>query len=135
MEIEDIVEVEEAFRRAARYARTAGFDGIEVHASTGYLMEEFLSPYSNKRQDHYGGSLENRCRFLFEVLDAVRTAWEGQPLILGVKLTVRQRVPGGLTLDEGTEIAYKLDQEKSVDSACILRSVSWYRKRAKLSAV
>jgi NADPH-dependent 2,4-dienoyl-CoA reductase/sulfur reductase-like enzyme len=94
--------------------RQAGYDGVEIHASTGYLIEQFLSPFSNTRTDAYGGSLENRRRFLDQVIDAVRDAWEGQPLVLGVKLTVRQQVPGGLTFDEGLAIARWLDQEKHV---------------------
>ena len=115
MDADDIAAVLEAFAQGARYVCEAGFDGIELHASTGYLIEQFLSPYSNKRKDAYGGSLENRCRFLFEVLDALRKAWKGEPMILGVKLTVRQRIPGGLTQADGCQAAQWLDQQKGVD--------------------
>ncbi len=115
MDAGDIAAVLEAFAQGARYVCEAGFDGIELHASTGYLIEQFLSPYSNKRTDGYGGSLENRCRFLFEVLDRLRKAWSGEPMILGVKLTVRQRIPGGLTQEDGCQVAKWLDQQKRVD--------------------
>ncbi len=115
MDAQDIAAVLDAFAQGARYVCEAGFDGIELHASTGYLIEQFLSPYTNKRKDGYGGSLENRCRFLFEVLDRLRKAWSGEPMILGVKLTVRQRVPGGLTQAEGCQVARWLDRRKGVD--------------------
>lgn len=115
MNQEDIGAVLGAFARSARYVCEAGFDGIELHASTGYLIEEFLSPYSNKRKDSYGGSLENRCRFLFEVMDALRGAWGRESIILGVKLTVQQRVPGGLTLEDGCQVAQWMEEIKGVD--------------------
>ena len=60
-----------AFAQAARHARQAGFDGVEVHGANGYLIDQFLRDGSNQRTDHYGGSVENRARFLFEVLEAV----------------------------------------------------------------
>ena len=60
------------YRKAAENARAAGFDGVEVHAANGYLIDQFLRDGTNKRTDRYGGSLENRTRFMLEVLDAVR---------------------------------------------------------------
>ncbi|NIO08765.1 MAG: FAD-dependent oxidoreductase [Deltaproteobacteria bacterium] len=115
MDAGDMAAVLEAFAQGARYVCEAGFDGIELHASTGYLMEQFLSPYSNKRTDDYGGSLENRSRFLFEVIDVLRGAWSGEPMILGIKLTVRQRIPGGLSLEDGCQVAQWLEQQKGLD--------------------
>jgi len=115
MDSADIAAVLHAFSRSASYVREAGFDGVELHASTGYLVEQFLSPFSNRRQDAYGGSLENRCRFIFEVLDALRSGWGEFSMILGVKLTVQQRIPGGLSLEEGCLIAQRIEQEKSVN--------------------
>lgn len=72
----DIAETVEAFRQAAIRAGHAGFDVIELHAAHGYLLNEFLSPLSNKRTDDYGGSAENRYRFLREVIDAVNDVWQ-----------------------------------------------------------
>lgn len=65
----------EDYRKAAAAAREAGFDGVEIHGANGYLINQFLAENSNKRKDEYGGSIENRARFLFEVLDAVTTEW------------------------------------------------------------
>ncbi len=73
------------YRQAAANARAAGFDGIEVHAANGYLLDQFLRDGSNIRQDAYGGPVENRARLLFEVLDAVTAVWE--PDQVGVRLS------------------------------------------------
>lgn len=71
---EDILLTKSAYITAARNAVTAGFDGVELHGANGYLLEEFLSPVSNIRKDNYGGSIENRCRFVIEVAGAVAEA-------------------------------------------------------------
>jgi NADPH2 dehydrogenase len=85
MSKEDIKEVVEAFRAGARRSAEAGYDIIELHGAHGYLINEFLSPLSNKRTDEYGGSSENRARFLKEILSAVREVWpEDKPIILRV---------------------------------------------------
>ncbi|NKJ45582.1 alkene reductase [Burkholderia sp. SG-MS1] len=73
--IEEIPGVIEEFRHAAALAKQAGFDGVELHAANGYLPDQFLQDGSNHRTDAYGGSLENRARFLFEVLDAIGSVW------------------------------------------------------------
>ena len=65
----------EDYRKATKAAREAGFDGVEIHGANGYLINQFLASNTNKRKDEYGGSLENRARFLFEVLDAASTEW------------------------------------------------------------
>jgi len=70
----DIVQTKNEFIAAAANAITAGFDGVELHGANGYLLEEFLSPISNIRTDNYGGSIENRCRFVVEVVTAVAAA-------------------------------------------------------------
>ncbi|MCA8233198.1 alkene reductase [Burkholderia cenocepacia] len=74
--LEEIPGVIEEFRHAAALAKQAGFDGVELHAANGYLPDQFLRDGSNHRTDAYGGSLENRARFLFEVLDAIGSVWE-----------------------------------------------------------
>lgn len=80
---DDIVEVINSFREGAERARKAGFDVLELHGAHGYLINEFLSPLTNKRKDEYGGSLENRSRFLKEVIKAVREVWPTEkPLIV-----------------------------------------------------
>ncbi|MBU5331183.1 NADPH dehydrogenase NamA [Anaerocolumna aminovalerica] len=82
---EDIKNVAEAFKEAARRADLAGFDTIELHGAHGYLINQFLSPLTNKRTDEYGGNAENRSRFLKEILQAIKTVWpEEKPVILRV---------------------------------------------------
>jgi NADPH2 dehydrogenase len=73
MSIDEIHSVQTQFVQAALRAQSAGYDGIEVHAAHGYLIHEFLSPLSNKREDEYGGSVENRARFLHEILRSIRS--------------------------------------------------------------
>ncbi|QXE00343.1 NADPH dehydrogenase NamA [Terribacillus sp. DMT04] len=81
--IDKIKELVEAYRQAALRAKEAGFDVIEIHAAHGYLINQFLSPLTNKRIDMYGGARENRYRFLREVIDAVRQVWDG-PLFVRI---------------------------------------------------
>ena len=83
MTLADIDNVIEAFKNAAVRARQAGFDVLEIHGAHGYLISEFLSPATNKRSDQYGGSQENRYRLLRQVIDAIRSVWEG-PLLVRV---------------------------------------------------
>src|ERR1700734_136790 len=71
LETEEVKDVVEEFRRGATNAKRAGFDGVEVHGANGYLIDQFLRDKTNKRTDRYGGSIENRSRFLLEVVDAV----------------------------------------------------------------
>ncbi len=75
LETEEIPGIVEAFRRGAERAKTAGFDGVELHAANGYLIDQFLQDKTNKRTDRYGGSVENRARFLLEIVDAVIEVW------------------------------------------------------------
>ena len=79
---DDIKEIVDQFKQAARRANEAGFDTIEIHGAHGYLISEFLSPLSNKREDEYGGSTENRTRFLKEVLEGVKEVWPEEKAIL-----------------------------------------------------
>ncbi len=85
LEIEEIPGIVEAFRQGVVNARRAGFDGVEVHGANGYLLDQFLRDGSNRRSDRYGGSVENRTRFLLEVVEAVCGAWE--PARVGVRLS------------------------------------------------
>ena len=83
----EIPEVIAQFRAGAENARRAGFDGVEIHAANGYLIDQFLRDGTNRRTDRYGGSVENRARFLFEVVEAVTGAWG--PGRVGVRLGCR----------------------------------------------
>ncbi len=106
MEIEDIDELIEYYSKSAANAKAGGFDGVEIHCASGYLLEQFLSPLSNKRTDEYGGSLDNRIRFLLRVLERVRKTI-GNDMALGVRLCCDELVAGGLTPDDAKEIAKK----------------------------
>lgn len=75
LELHEIPAIIEAFRRGAENAKAAGFDGVEIHGANGYLLDQFLQDGTNKRTDGYGGSLENRARFMLEVADAVISVW------------------------------------------------------------
>ncbi|WP_234970227.1 oxidoreductase [Carboxydothermus pertinax] len=104
---EEIKELIEAFGQAARRAKEAGFDAVEIHGAHGYLLNQFLSPYSNKRTDEYGGNLENRLRFPIEVIKKVREeVGEDFPIIY--RMSAEEYVAGGITLEESKVIAKKL---------------------------
>ncbi len=108
--VEEIREVTDLFAQAAVRAKKAGFDGVEIHAAHGYLLAGFLSPYTNKRRDPYGGTLENRARILFEVIEEVRKC-VGRDYIVGCRLNAREfGVEGGLTLEDSRAIAVKLSK-------------------------
>ena len=83
MSKEDIKTTVEAFKNGARRAKEAGFDIIEIHGAHGYLVNQFLSPLTNKRADEYGGSRDNRYRFLSEIIDAIKSEWDG-PLFVRI---------------------------------------------------
>ena len=78
MTVQDIKRTVEDFRKAAENAKAAGFDGVEIHAANGYLINQFLDASTNLRDDEYGGSIENRTRFLNEILEAVLTVWPAE---------------------------------------------------------
>lgn len=110
-EIQGIVR---AFADAARRALEAGFQIIEIHAAHGYLIHQFLSPVSNKRSDAYGGSFENRIRFLIEVVEAARSVWPSH-LPLFVRISATDWLPeGGWDLEQSVELAKAL-KSKGVD--------------------
>lgn len=100
----DIQEKTEDFVRAAQLAQKAGFDAVEIHAGHGYLLSQFLSPWTNRRRDDYGGSLENRLRFPVAVIAEVRAA-VGQDYPILVKMNQRDGMRGGLEIDEAVEVA------------------------------
>jgi 2,4-dienoyl-CoA reductase-like NADH-dependent reductase (Old Yellow Enzyme family) len=113
----DAVVIEEAissFAAAARRAQEAGFRIIELHAGHGYLFHQFLSPLSNTRTDQYGGTLENRARFLMETITAVRRLWPSN-LPLFIRLSVSDWVKGGWDLPEAIELCRMIKARGDVD--------------------
>lgn len=99
-----------AYGNAVRLAREAGFDAVEIHAGHGYLISQFLSPYTNHRKDEYGGSLENRMRFMDEVMDEVMKA-AGSDMAVLVKMNMRDGFKGGMDIDESLEVAQRLKDD------------------------
>lgn len=109
LSVDEIHELVKAWANAARNAVKAGFDAVEIHAAHGYLLHEFYSPLSNTRTDEYGGSYENRVRFLKEVTVAVRAAIpETMPLF--VRISASDWTPGGWTVEESVVLAGELEQ-------------------------
>ncbi len=106
---EEIDYIVEAFALASKRAQDSGFDGVEIHAAHTYLINQFLSPYYNRRDDQYGGNLENRMRFLVEIYQAIR-ALVGNDFPILVKLTATEFFEGGLTFDETREICKELER-------------------------
>ena len=104
MTSEDMAEVKGHFAQAARRARKAGFDLLELHCAHGYLLASFLSPLTNHRSDAYGGSLENRLRYPLEVFDAVRGAWPKEKPT-SVRISATDWVDGGIVAAEAVAIA------------------------------
>jgi len=94
MSLERIAEIVRAFAQAAGRARQAGFDSVELHGAHGYLLNQFLSPFSNNREDEYGGSEENRMRFILEVIAAARKA-VGDDFPLCIRISADEMVRGG----------------------------------------
>ncbi len=114
IEPEEIAEIVRGYALVARHVRDGGFDGAELQSSHSSLMRQFFSPYYNRRYDNYGGSLENRMRFALEVIAAVR-AEVGRDFTLGIRLCGDELIPAGLTLDDVTEIARRLEATGQLD--------------------
>ncbi len=110
-----LAKVRDDFVATARRAARLGFDGLELHAAHGYLLHQFLSPVANRRQDEYGGSLENRMRFPLEVFEAVRAAFPADRPVWA-RISATDWVPGGWDIDSSIALSYAL---KSRDCAAI----------------
>lgn len=113
LSVDEIKKIQADFVRAAELAVKAGFDGIELHAAHGYLINQFYSAVTNKRTDEYGGSLENRFRFLKEIIEGIK-AVVPRRFIVGARLGVFEYAEGGLTLEEAAQLA-KWCQECGLD--------------------
>ncbi|WP_051409240.1 NADH:flavin oxidoreductase [Syntrophorhabdus aromaticivorans] len=107
MTLEDIEHATAWFARAAARAQSAGFDGVELHGGTGYLLSQFLSPRTNRRTDGYGGTPQNRMRFPLEVVDAVMAA-VGKGFPVGYRFIAEEFFPEGLHTDEAIPFAKEL---------------------------
>ncbi len=120
LKIKEIRSLEQEFVDAAVRVKKSGADGVELHASHGYLIQQFLSPYTNRRKDEYGGSLENRMRFLLEIIAGIREAC-GKDFPLMVRLSVEEFYDAigmgdvGIKLPEGIEMA-KILEKAGVDA-------------------
>lgn len=99
----------EAFGQGAARAKRAGFDGVQIHAAHGYLLSQFLSPFYNKRQDEYGGSIENRARFLLAVYERIRGAVGSEFPVL-VKMNAQDFLEGGFSSLEMVQVASMLEK-------------------------
>src|SRR3954467_5560707 len=102
----EIADVTEVYAQSGRRIAEAGIDAIEIHGAHGYLVNQFLSPYTNTRTDEYGGSLDNRMRFVTEIIAATRRHVGGFPI--GIRINGSDRVEGGLTNEDMQEIARRL---------------------------
>jgi len=125
MSLEVIRRVQDDFVRGAARAKKAGFDAVEVLASAGYLICQFLSPKTNKREDEYGGTFENRMRFGLEVVEKVRNEI-GPDMALIVRVAGNDFVPGSLTNTE-TRVFARACQDKGAD--CINVTGGWHESR------
>lgn len=124
MTLEDIKRVQDKFVAAAVRCKKAGYDGVELHGAHGYLIAQFFSKYYNHRTDAYGGSLENRCRFIDEIIAAIRAKLGRYPIsvrICGDEMTPE---PGFLTLEDGLEIGRHLEAQ-GIDCINISNGSSW----------
>ncbi|MEJ2656742.1 MAG: NADH:flavin oxidoreductase [Desulfobacterales bacterium] len=109
LSIDDIRDIIAAFGVGARRARAWGFDAVQLHGAHGFLINQFLSPLTNRRTDDYGGSMENRCRFLLEVYKEVRqTVGEDYPVL--IKLNASDNLDGGLEIDDAMNAARSLSR-------------------------
>ena len=105
--LDEIGALVDKFAQAALRAREAGFDGVQLHGAHGYLISQFVSPYTNRRTDDYGGNDENRFKFVREILLAIRKACPGFPLF--IKWNSEDFVEGGLTQDESLRMVFDME--------------------------
>ena len=121
MDKEEINEMIRGYAKTSKILEQAGYDGVELQAAHGFLIESFLSPFSNKRTDEYGGSLEKRMRFVLEIINAIR-AEVSPEFVLGIAYSPDEGIPGGISIDgQGVEIARRLEATEKIDYLAISR--------------
>ncbi|MBI2907220.1 MAG: FAD-dependent oxidoreductase [Chloroflexi bacterium] len=113
LEKEEMYQIMDKWAAGVGRAKKAGYDMVEIHAAHGYLIEQFMSPYTNKRTDEYGGSLENRMRFALELLERIRKV-VGDKYPIGFRLGAEEFVAGGLTVKDTPAIAKILESAGAV---------------------
>lgn len=121
--LDEIKEVKHWFVDATRRAEEAGFDGVEIHGAHYYLLSSFLSSYTNRRDDEYGGSIENRARLSVEIIKMIREELGDYPLIF--RMNGFENVQDGISMEEGIELA-KLIERAGIDSlhiSCVVDSI------------
>lgn len=115
--VHEIERIIEEFANAARRAKIAGFDAVELHGAHGYLIAQFLSPLSNKRTDNYGGTIENRTRFVTEIVNLIKEkVGINYPILM--KISGDEYLPGGLTIDD-TKAMVRIFQDGGVDAVIV----------------
>ena len=124
MTLEDIQRVQEKFIAAAVRCKKAGYDGVELHGAHSYLIAQFFSKYYNRRTDEYGGSLENRCRFIDEIIAGIRAKLGRYPISVRICGDEMTDEPGFLTLADGLEIGRHLEAQ-GIDCINISNGSSW----------
>ncbi|MFI4912885.1 MAG: NADH:flavin oxidoreductase [Sedimentisphaeraceae bacterium JB056] len=110
MSEEDIKKNIQAYIDAAVRAKKSGFDGVQLHCAHGYMLSKFLNPYYNRREDAYGGNIENRARMTYEIIEGIQQALPGYPIMVKINCEDFNEPDTGLTLEESIEVCKKLDQ-------------------------
>lgn len=124
LERDEIAWFVDEYAYSARRAQRAGLDGVELHANHDDLLEWFMSPASNRREDEYGGDRAGRLRFITEIIEAIR-AETGGDFTLGVRMNLYQAIAGGYDADEGVEIAKMLEATGGIDYLSVVAGDNW----------
>lgn len=130
MSVGEIDELVQAFAKSARNLEMAGFDGVELHGAHGYLLTQFLSPWSNRRSDLYGGSNENRARLVVRLVEEIRAVCAPE-FVVGLKISADEGVPGGIDLPMAQELVGHLVAAASPDYVAVSQgnfspSLEWH---------
>ena len=126
----DILHLKKAFVDAAQRAKAAGFDGVEIHSSAGFLLSQFLTPYYNHRTDEYGGTLENRSRLLMEIYDGIREN-VGKEFAVLVKINCADFIDEGLSFEDSLSVCEQL-AAKGVDAIEITGGMAAVREQTSV---